>query len=100
MLPDPLKLNISEHIALAMTVNQQTNTYTVVVARSKQVPDDYLQWNLSIEVYDSVLKKWISSVSEVLRGWRGGDEGVICNGVFYCLIYSTALVGNTEIGMD
>lgn len=95
-LPDPPELKISDYSALAMTVNQQTNTYTVVVARSKQVPDDYLQWNLSIEVYDSVLQKWISSVSEVLRGWRGGDEGVICNGVLYCLIYSTAMVGNSE----
>jgi len=50
-LPDPLQLKISDCSALAMIIKQQTITFIVVVASSKQVLDDYLQWNLSIEVY-------------------------------------------------
>eukprot|EP01018_Ginkgo_biloba_P015307 Gb_14709 [translate_table: standard] len=95
-LPEPPELRIADYSALAIAVNKQTNAYTVVVATSKQIPDDYLQWNFSIEIYDSGNNSWVNSVSEILRGWRGGDEAVICNGVFYCLIYSTAMVGNSE----
>jgi hypothetical protein len=29
-------------------------------------------------------------------GWRGGDNSVICNGIFYCVIHSTAMVGASE----
>ncbi|GLJ44902.1 hypothetical protein SUGI_0945330 [Cryptomeria japonica] len=95
-LPEPPEPRVSDYSALAITVNKHTNTYIIVVARSKQVPHDYLQWNLSIDVYDSLDGVWNSSVSQVLNGWRGGDEAVICNGILYCLIYSTAMSGNSE----
>ena len=39
---------------------------------------------------------WITRVNTVLMGWRGGDNSVICNGVFYCVIHSTAMVGISE----
>ncbi|MCD7460447.1 hypothetical protein HAX54_043578 [Datura stramonium] len=32
---------------------------------------------------------WATPLTEVLTGWRGGDESVICDGVLYFLIYST-----------
>ncbi|KAH9310406.1 hypothetical protein KI387_025441, partial [Taxus chinensis] len=95
-LPEPLESRVADYSALAITVNKHTNTYTVVVVRSKQVPDDILHWNLSVDVYDSSSSAWDGSVSQVLKGWRGGEESVICNGVLYCLIYSTAMVGNSE----
>ncbi|MBA0826596.1 hypothetical protein Goarm_011427 [Gossypium armourianum] len=38
---------------------------------------------------------WATSLTEVLTGWRGGDESVICDGVLYFLIYSTG-VGTPE----
>ncbi|KAF9604361.1 hypothetical protein IFM89_006368 [Coptis chinensis] len=41
-------------------------------------------WNFNIE--DTTL--WKTSYTEVLTGWRGGDESVICDGVLYFLIYS------------
>ncbi|KAJ0986231.1 hypothetical protein J5N97_004587 [Dioscorea zingiberensis] len=31
-------------------------------------------------------------------GWmEGGDEGVICNGIFYCLIHRTGVLGNADL---
>lgn len=32
---------------------------------------------------------WSTHLAEIVTGWSGGDESVICNGVLYLLIYST-----------
>eukprot|EP00252_Welwitschia_mirabilis_P009912 TRINITY_DN2284_c0_g1_i1.p1 TRINITY_DN2284_c0_g1~~TRINITY_DN2284_c0_g1_i1.p1 ORF type:complete len:422 (+),score=30.24 TRINITY_DN2284_c0_g1_i1:440-1705(+) len=95
-LPDAPELRTAEYSALAITVDKNTNRYLVTVAKSKQIPDEYFQYNLSIEVYDSAKRQWMSSPGMPLRGWRGGDEGVICHGVFFILIYSIISVGNPE----
>lgn len=86
----------SDYSALALSVDRKSHCYTVTVVKSKQVPDDFLQWDLSIHVYDSETKTWITSAAEVLTGWRGGDESVVCGGVLYCLIYSTRILGSSE----
>ncbi|PKA63620.1 F-box/kelch-repeat protein [Apostasia shenzhenica] len=77
-----------DYSALSLSVNRSSRTYKVAVVKSKQLPDDFLRWDFTIEVFDSEEDAWVSSINEVLIGWRGGDESVICNGVLYCLIYS------------
>lgn len=95
-LEEPPGLGVSDYSALALSADATSSRYTVAVVKSKQVPDDFLLWDLSIDVYDSKTESWVTSVTEVLTGWRGGDESVICDGVLYCLIYSTGVVGGSE----
>lgn len=95
-LEEPPGLGVSDYSALALSADAKSYRYTVAVVKSKQVPDDFLLWDLSIDVYDSKTESWVTSVTEVLTGWRGGDESVICDGVLYCLIYSTGVVGGSE----
>ncbi|XP_068664737.1 F-box/kelch-repeat protein At3g61590-like isoform X1 [Aristolochia californica] len=95
-LEDLPGLKFSDYSALAISVDRKSWVYSIAVAKSKQVPDDFLQWDLSIHIYDSESKSWVTAKTEVLTGWRGGDESIICNGVFYCLIYSTGVVGGAE----
>lgn len=86
----------SDYSALAMSVDQKSHCYTVAVVKSKQVPDDFLQWNMSIHIYDSEAETWVTSVVELFTEWRGGDESVVCDGVLYCLIYSTRFMGRNS----
>ncbi|CAN6443887.1 unnamed protein product [Victoria cruziana] len=92
----PPELKLADYSAISLSVDVKSNCYTIAVAKSKQVPDDFLRWKLSIQIYDSQLKCWVTSVKEVLMGWRGGDESIICNGIFYFLIYSTGVMGTSE----
>ncbi|KAH7682404.1 F-box domain-containing protein [Dioscorea alata] len=96
ILQGPPAAHNPDYSAIAMSVNQKSNSYTLAVAKSKQIPGDYLQWDFSIDIYESENCSWVTSIKEVLMGWRGGDESVICNGVFYCLIYATGIVGASE----
>nr|KJB24607.1 hypothetical protein B456_004G153700 [Gossypium raimondii]KJB24608.1 hypothetical protein B456_004G153700 [Gossypium raimondii] len=85
-------------VSWTMTVEASCRTshnYTISIVKSKQVPGNFLQWDLSIHIYDSETMMWATSLTEVLTGWRGGDESVICDGVLYFLIYSTG-VGTPE----
>nr|CAD1834113.1 unnamed protein product [Ananas comosus var. bracteatus] len=68
----------------------------LVVAKSKQIPGDFLQWDFSIHMYDSKSRNWITSIEEVFMGWRGGDDSVICNGILYCLVHSTGILGSSN----
>ncbi|KAG0465423.1 hypothetical protein HPP92_019587 [Vanilla planifolia] len=79
-----------DYSALALSVDRFSRRYTVAVAKSKQLPGDFLRWEFTIHIYESESSQWVASVCEVLVGWRGGDEGVICNGVLYCLLYSSS----------
>ncbi|KAL0397962.1 UNVERIFIED_CONTAM: F-box/kelch-repeat protein [Sesamum calycinum] len=74
--------------ALAVSVNRATHSYNVSIVKSKQVPGNFFQWDLSIHLYDSETMTWVTTLTEVLTGWRAGDESVVCNGVLYFLIYS------------
>ncbi|KAM0939409.1 putative F-box domain, galactose oxidase/kelch, beta-propeller, F-box-like domain superfamily [Dioscorea sansibarensis] len=85
-----------DYSALAMSTNRKSSVYTVTVAKSKQVPGDFLQWEFSIHIYESESRCWITPIREVFMGWRGGDESVVCNGVLYCLIYATGIIGTTD----
>lgn len=95
-LRKPPDLKVADYSALAISVDRKLLNYTITMVKSKQVLDNFLQWDLSIHIYDSKTESWITSVTEVLTGWRGGDESVICDGVLYCLIYRTGLVGVSE----
>ncbi|KAL5727230.1 hypothetical protein ACHQM5_000449 [Ranunculus cassubicifolius] len=88
-LEEPPNLKFSDYSALAISVDRKLHSYTVAIVKSKQVPGNFFQWDLSIQVYDSETTIWRNSYTEVLAGWRGGDESVICNGVLYFLIYSS-----------
>lgn len=88
-LDEPPNVKFSDYSALAISVDRKLHNYTVSIVKSKQVPENFFQWDLSIVVYDSETTIWTTSFTEVLSGWRGGDEGVICDRVLYFLIYST-----------
>ncbi|XP_021808016.1 F-box/kelch-repeat protein At3g61590 isoform X1 [Prunus avium] len=88
-LQDPPGLRFSDYSALAVSVNRKSHGYTISIVRSKQVTGNFFQWDVSVHIYDSETMMWVTSLTEVLTGWRGGDESVICDGVLYFLIYST-----------
>lgn len=79
----------SDYSALAFSVDRVSCSYNVMVVKSKQVPGDFFQWELSIHLYGSVMEAWVTVLTEVLTGWRGGEESVICDGVLCFLVYST-----------
>lgn len=88
-LEEPPGLKFSDYSAMAISVNRITRSYNVSIVKSKQVPGNFFQWEISIHIYDSVTMTWITHLTEVLTGWRGGEESVICDGTLYSLIYST-----------
>uniref|UniRef100_A0A5B7ASM0 F-box domain-containing protein n=1 Tax=Davidia involucrata TaxID=16924 RepID=A0A5B7ASM0_DAVIN len=88
-LEEPPGLKFSDYSALAISVNRISHNYNVSIVKSKQVPGNFFQWDLSIHIYDSETMCWAIPLTEVLTGWRAGDESVICDGVLYFLIYST-----------
>ncbi|KAE8679546.1 F-box/kelch-repeat protein [Hibiscus syriacus] len=94
-LEQPPGMKFSDYSALSISVNRTSLNYTVYIVKSKQVTGNFFQWDLSIHIYDSETMMWATSLTEVLTGWRGGDESVICDGVLYFLIYSTG-VGTPE----
>lgn len=96
-LTDPPGTKFPDYSALSISVNREDHGYTVAMAKSKQVPGDYLQWELSIHIYESESQLWVTSIKEVLMGWRGGDDSVICSGVLYCLVHSTGILGNADL---
>ncbi|KAI3945086.1 hypothetical protein MKW92_007666 [Papaver armeniacum] len=89
-LEEPLGSKFSDYSAVAISVNNKSHDYTVALVKSKQVPGNFVQWDLSIQAYDSETRMWMNCLNEVLTGWRGGDESIICDGSLYFLIYSTA----------
>lgn len=88
-LEEPSGLKYSDYSALALTVDRISHAYTISIVKSKQVPGNFFQWDISAHIYDSETMMWVTSFTETLLGWRGGDESVICDGVLYFLIYST-----------
>ncbi|BBG97612.1 Galactose oxidase/kelch repeat superfamily protein [Prunus dulcis] len=95
-LRDPPGLRFSDYSALAVSVNRKSHGYTISIVKSKQVTGNFFQWDVSVHIYDSETMRWVTTLTEVLTGWRGGDESVICDGVLYFLIYSTG-VGHRKI---
>ncbi|KAK7292750.1 hypothetical protein RJT34_15603 [Clitoria ternatea] len=87
-LEEPPNLKFSDYSALALSVNREFHSYTVAIVKSKQIPQNFFQWDISIHIYDSKSETWMT-IAEVLMGWRGGDESVVCNDVLYFLVYST-----------
>ncbi|XP_058765749.1 F-box/kelch-repeat protein At3g61590-like [Vicia villosa] len=77
----------SDYGALAISVDKESHGYIVAVVKSKQVPENVFQWDISIHIYNSKEEAWTTPLAEVLTGWRGGDESVICNGVLYFVVY-------------
>ncbi|KAF8032501.1 hypothetical protein BT93_D1421 [Corymbia citriodora subsp. variegata] len=88
-LAEPPGLKFSDYSALAMSTSRVSNGYQISVVKSKQIPGNFVQWDLSIYLYDSEAMMWVTSHTEVFTGWRAGDESVICDGILYFLIYST-----------
>ncbi|KAL7121475.1 hypothetical protein ACP275_02G184400 [Erythranthe tilingii] len=81
--------NSSDYTALAVYVDRGTREYNISIVKSRQVPDNFVQWDLTVHLYNSKSAAWITLLTENLTGWRGGDESVICDGVLYFLIYPT-----------
>ncbi|CAF1843854.1 BnaC04g21710D [Brassica napus] len=93
-LVEPPGHKATDYTALSTSMNRAKQSYSVSIVKSKQVAGDFFQWDLSIHLYSSETMTWTTSVTDVLTGWRGGDESVICNNVLYFLIYSTG--GNSD----
>ncbi|KAL3829711.1 hypothetical protein ACJIZ3_018513 [Penstemon smallii] len=92
-LEEPPGPKFLDYTALAISVNRASHNYNISIVKSKQVPGNFFQWDLSIHLYDSETMKWVTNITEIVTGWRGGDESVICDGVLYFLIYSTGVGG-------
>ncbi|KAM0823787.1 hypothetical protein ACQ4PT_070640 [Festuca glaucescens] len=95
-LLEPPGAKFPDYSTIAIMVDRVSHNYTVTLATSKQVAEDYAQWDFSIYKYDSWSSSWVTAAKEVFIGWRGGDDSVICGGVLYCLIQSTGVLGNVE----
>ncbi|KAL2461512.1 F-box/kelch-repeat protein [Abeliophyllum distichum] len=95
VLDEPPGPKFSDYSAMAISVNRASHNFNVSIVKSKQIPDNFFQWDLSIHVYDSETMTWATTLTEVLTGWRAGDDSVICDGVLYFLISSTGS-GGTE----
>ena len=93
-LVEPPGQKFPDYSALALSVDSLSHSYTAAVVKSKQIPNNFIQWNLSIHFYSSETGMWVSPVKELMTGWRGGDDSVICDGVLYFLVHSTTLTGN------
>ncbi|KAK2650154.1 hypothetical protein Ddye_017643 [Dipteronia dyeriana] len=89
-LEEPPGLKCPDYSALALSVNRESHGYTISIVKSKRIQENFTQWDLSVHIYDSETMTWVTSWTEMLLGWRGGDESVICDGVLYFLIYSTS----------
>ncbi|XAR53995.1 hypothetical protein NMG60_11028968 [Bertholletia excelsa] len=98
-LKEPPGLKCPDYSALAISVNGISHNYNISVVKSKQVPENFFQWDLSIHIYDSEMMMWTTPLKEVLTGWRGGDDSVICDGVLYFLIYSTGVTTENRHGL-
>ncbi|KAJ6832659.1 F-box/kelch-repeat protein [Iris pallida] len=96
-IPEPPGVEFPDYSTLAISVDRESHQYSVAVAKSKQAPADFLQWDFSIHIFESETGLWSTAVMEVLFGWRGGDESVICHGVLYCLIHCTNVYGNADL---
>lgn len=94
-LPEPSGDSQPDYSTVAISVDKKSLNYIVSLVRSKQVSDDFHQWEFVVHLYGSGSDKWVTSVKEVFSGWRGGDDSVICNGFLYCLIQSTGVIANT-----
>ncbi|GMH00454.1 hypothetical protein Nepgr_002293 [Nepenthes gracilis] len=90
-LAEPPGFKLSDYTALGMSVDRISQAYNISIVKSKQVPEIFNQWDLSIHIYNSETTTWVTSLTDVLTGWRGGDESVICDGFLYFLIYSTGV---------
>ncbi|XP_004510709.1 F-box/kelch-repeat protein At3g61590-like [Cicer arietinum] len=88
-LPEPPGMRFSDYGALAISVNKESHGYTVAIVKSKQVPENFFRWDISILIYNSEEEVWTTPLTKVLTGWRGGDESVICNGMLYFIVYYT-----------
>ncbi|MCD9641532.1 hypothetical protein HAX54_027745 [Datura stramonium] len=93
-LEEPPGFKFSDYNALAMMVNRKTRCYSVTIVKSKHIPENFSQWDISIHIYNSKTMMWMTLGADVLAGWRGGDESVICDGILYFLIYSTRIGGS------
>nr|GMD64936.1 F-box/kelch-repeat protein At3g61590 [Ipomoea batatas] len=86
-------LKYSDYSALGISVERRLCSvnvnYCVSVVKSKQVPGNFFQWDVSIHIYDSETMTWETPTSETLSGWRAGNDSVICDGVLYFLVHST-----------
>uniref|UniRef100_A0A7C8Z9I0 F-box domain-containing protein n=1 Tax=Opuntia streptacantha TaxID=393608 RepID=A0A7C8Z9I0_OPUST len=87
-LVEPPGIRFSDYTALAISTDRTSHSYKISIVKSKQVPDDVSQWDLSIHIYDSETMRWVTSLTEVLNRWRAGNESVICDGFLYFLLYS------------
>ncbi|KAH7297331.1 hypothetical protein KP509_26G065800 [Ceratopteris richardii] len=93
-LPGPYEQCRSDYYAVSLNIDRVSKVQSIVVARSSRSSNDYSEWSFSVDTCSSHSQTWKNVVNTVLYGWRGGETSVICNGIFYCVRHSTAMVGN------
>ncbi|XP_020573691.1 F-box/kelch-repeat protein At3g61590-like [Phalaenopsis equestris] len=99
-LPKPLNEEPSQYGALALSVDRHFHDYIVTLVKSNPLPDEFFHWDFTIQIYDSKCCFWrVVSLNDVLVGWRGGNESVICNEILYFLIHSLSESNAHRIGL-
>ena len=88
-LIEPPGIKFSDYSALAISADRPSHSYNISIVKSKQVPENFYQWDLSIHLYNSDTMMWVTLLTEVLDGWRAGDESVICGSFLYFMLYAT-----------
>ncbi|KAJ3695181.1 hypothetical protein LUZ60_000558 [Juncus effusus] len=96
-LPEPSGTSVPpDYSTVAISLLKPSLHYTVSLVRCKQTSvDNFHQWELEVCLYGSEFKSWTRPIKEVLDGWRGGDDSVICGHNLYCLIQSTGVTANS-----
>jgi len=89
-LPDA---EFCDYCAAAISMNRSLLSYTVSVVISKQAPDEEVDWDVSIHLYSSQNRTWVSPLHVTLQAWRGGVDSVVCGGVLYFVVYLTRTLG-------
>nr|GEW77113.1 hypothetical protein [Tanacetum cinerariifolium] len=85
-LPSP---GFPMYSALAFSVDHSKSKYTISIIQSMQASEDFLLWNVSIHICNSIKKTWLPPVLSSMQGWRLGDVSAICNIVLYILVSCT-----------
>lgn len=92
-LVEPPGSEVADYCAYAISINRSSLSYTVAIVTSKQAPGELVDWDLSIHIYSSENKTWVSPLEVTLEAWRSGVDCAICDGVLYFVVYLTRLLG-------
>ncbi|XP_042380082.1 F-box/kelch-repeat protein At3g61590-like [Zingiber officinale] len=102
-LPQVAAGSFPQFNAIALTFDHRTRGYTVVIAkctRTQELPGKPRQWHLSVHIYQSTTKSWVTPFGQDLGLWIGRNEAAICDGVLYYVIRHPNLTSPHLVAFD